>query len=139
LRSRFHVHVLNDLSVCEFLLKENKLTSGDFSGRGIYGFSGERWNPETDARGFASVLSEVVVGGPASDEAAVPADVPMFVSATIKARLSGESRRRSSFGNVFETRKRHDFGSVAGADSAEVVGFVGWVEFLEHFRESHPS
>jgi hypothetical protein len=107
----------------------------DLSGQGIRGFSDEGWNPTTDVRGFVSILFEIVVGGPASDEAAVAADVPEFVSEMIEAGLSGESRRLSSFQDIFETLKQHDFGIVAGVDSAEVLDFVGWIEFLEQSRE----
>jgi hypothetical protein len=82
-----------------------------------------------------SILFEIVVGCPANDEAAIPADVPTFVSEMIEVGLSSESRSLSSFRDIFETLKRHDFGIVAGVDSAEVLRFVGWVEFLEESRE----
>jgi hypothetical protein len=107
----------------------------NLSDRAIRGFSDEGWNPETDIRGFVSILFEIVVGRPPSDEAAVPADVPMFVSEMIEEGLSGEWRRPSSFLDIFETLKEYDFRIVAGVDSAEVLSFVGWVALLEQSRE----
>jgi hypothetical protein len=53
----------------------------------------------------------------------------MFVSDLTEAGLSGESKRLSLFWDIFEILKRHDFGIMAGVDSADVLGFVGWVEF----------
>jgi serine/threonine protein kinase len=111
------------------------LSNLPLSERAICGFSKEGWNPDTDVRGFASLLFEIIVGRPASDEVSVPADVPMFVSDLIEAGLSGKSRRLSSFWDIFETLKRHDFEIVAGVDSADVLSFVGWVEWLEQSRE----
>jgi hypothetical protein len=74
----------------------------DLSGKGIRGFSSERWNLETDVLGSVSMLFEIVVGRPASADAALPADVPKFVSEGIEAEFSGEWRRLSSFQDVFE-------------------------------------
>jgi hypothetical protein len=62
-------------------------------------------------------------------------DVPTFVYEMIKSGLSGEWRRLSSFQNIFETLKQHNFEIVSGVDSAEVLSFVGWVEELEQSRE----
>jgi hypothetical protein len=105
------------------------------SGRAICGFSTEGWNPETDIRGFVSILFEIIAGCPPSDKAAILADVPLFVSEMIDAGLSGESIRLPSFRDIFETLKWHDFGIMADVDSADVLTFVGWVELLEQSRE----
>jgi serine/threonine protein kinase len=105
------------------------------SGNGLSGFSREGWNPETDVRGFMSILFEIVVGYPAKDDADMPADVPTFVCEMIKSGLSDERKRWSSFRDIFETLERHDFKIVPGVDSAEVLSFVGWVEELEQNRE----
>jgi serine/threonine protein kinase len=107
----------------------------NLSKRASCGFSKEGWNPDTDVRVFASLLFEIIVGRPASEEVSVPADVPTFVSDRIEAGRSGKSRRLSSFWDIFETLKRHDFEIVAGVDSADVLSFVGWVELLEKSRE----
>jgi serine/threonine protein kinase len=105
------------------------------SGREFCGFSVEGWNAATDVRGFVSLLFEIIVGHPANDEMSIPADVPNFVSEMIEAGLSRKSRRLSSFRDVFEILKQHDFGIVAGVDSADVLSFIGWVELLEQSRE----
>jgi hypothetical protein len=43
------------------------------SGNGPSDFSREGWNPEMDIPGFVSILFEIVVGRPATDEAEIPA------------------------------------------------------------------
>jgi hypothetical protein len=96
----------------------------DLSGKGIRGFSGERWNPETDIRGFASVLFEIAVGRPASHEASVPADVPLFVSEMIETGHSGAWKRLSSFRDVFKTLKQYNFEIMAVVDYPDVLAFV---------------
>jgi hypothetical protein len=53
----------------------------------------------------------------------------------IKTGFSRHPRRVPSFRDVLKTLKRHNFAIVSGVDSAEVLAFVGWVEFLEQFRE----
>jgi hypothetical protein len=128
------------LTTTNILLDSNhRIEITDFlislSRRTHYGISGEGWNPETDIRGFVSVLFEIIVGRPVSDETSVPADVLPFVSDMIEAGLSGESRRLSSFWDIFETLKQHNFEIVSGVDSEEVFRFVGWVELLEQARE----
>jgi serine/threonine protein kinase len=104
-------------------------------GQAISGFSGKEWDPQTDIRGFASLLFEIVVGCPASDETNVPDDVPIFVSEMIRAGILSRARRLSSFVQMFQTLKQHDFKIVAGVDSADVLAFVNWVELLEQSRE----
>jgi hypothetical protein len=106
----------------------------DLSGKGICGFSGERWNAEMDVRGFVSILFEIVVGHPATDEMDIPTDIPNFVSEMIKIGFSSEWRRLPSFRDIFEILKRHNFEIMSGVDSGEVSIFVEWVEFLEQSR-----
>jgi hypothetical protein len=105
------------------------------SSRDVYGFSSEGWNPKRDIRGFVSILFEIIVGRPLNDETYITADVPMFVSDMIEAGLSNEKRGLSSFRNIFEILKCHDFRIVPGVGSAEVLTFVDWVEQLEQSRE----
>jgi hypothetical protein len=105
------------------------------SGNGLSDFSNEKWNPEIDIRVFVLILFEIVVGHPANDETDIPADVPMFVCEMIKTGLSGEWRKLSSFLDIFETLKQHNFEIVSGVDSEEVLAFISWVEELEQFRE----
>jgi hypothetical protein len=102
--------------------------------QGICGFSRERWNPEMDVRGFVSNPFEIVVGHPVKDEMDVPADIPRFVSEMIKAGLSGEWRRLSSFPHLFETLQQHDLEIVSGVDSAEGWAFMDSVSLLEQSR-----
>jgi hypothetical protein len=105
------------------------------SRNGLSGFSREGWDPETDLRGFVSILFEIVVDRLAKDEADIPADVREFVSEMIKSGLSGECRRLSSFQDILETLKQHDFRIVSGVEPAEVLSFGGWVAELEQSRE----
>jgi hypothetical protein len=53
----------------------------------------------------------------------------------IQSGLSGEWRKLSSFQDIFATLKQHDFGTVSGIDSAEVLSDVRWFEELEQCRE----
>jgi hypothetical protein len=101
----------------------------------ILAFQGKKWILETDVRGFASPLFEIVVGSPAKDEAVISADVPKSVSKMIKSGLSDKSRRLPSFWDIFEILKQNNFEIMAGIDLAEVLGFINWVEFLEISRE----
>jgi hypothetical protein len=103
----------------------------DLSGKGISDFSRQRWNAEMDVHGFVSILIEIVVGRPAKDEMDIPTDIPTFVSKMIKTGLSNEWRRLSSFLDIFETLKQHNFEILSGVDSGEVSTFVEWVELLE--------
>jgi hypothetical protein len=136
-------HVLGRIHGClttkSVLLDSNhRIQIADFlsrlSGDGFSGFSSERWNPERDIRGFVPILFEIIVGRPAKDEADIPAPVPMFVCEMIKSGLSGEYGRLPWFCDIFETLKRHDFGIVSEANSAEVFSSVSCVEELEHFQ-----
>jgi hypothetical protein len=88
----------------------------DLSGQGISGFSRERWNPETDIRGFASVLFDILVACPVIDGVNVPANIPRFVSEMIRTRFSREWRRLSSCQDIFEILKQHNFQIVSGVD-----------------------
>jgi hypothetical protein len=90
---------------------------------------------EADVRGFASLLFEIVVGSPAKGEVSISTDVPWSVSDLIKTGLSRKSRRQSSFIDIFEILEDHNFEIMAGVDSAEVLTFVKWVEFLERSTE----
>jgi serine/threonine protein kinase len=75
----------------------------------VRGFSGRGWTPQTDVRAFASILSEIVIGGPANGEAFVPTEVPEFVSTIIKKGLSPESEIPLSFNDLFEILKSNNF------------------------------
>jgi hypothetical protein len=100
-------------------------------------FSGERWSPDPDVRGFLSILIEIIIGHPAmlsgvgKDPVIVPTDIPMFVSKLIEARQLPKSRIRQTFNDIFDVLKDHDFRIVPGVDSDDVLAFVRWVESFE--------
>jgi hypothetical protein len=56
------------------------------SEKGADVFSGERWSPDPDVRGFTSILFEIIVGHPpmlsgiVNDEEILRTDIPVFVS-----------------------------------------------------------
>jgi hypothetical protein len=52
----------------------------------------------------------------------------------IQTGFSSEWRRLSSFRDIFEILKQHNFEIVPGVDSEEVSTFVEWVELLEQSR-----
>jgi serine/threonine protein kinase len=93
------------------------------------GFSEQRWTPQTDIYGFASILFEIVVGRPANGEGSVPTNIPSFVSRIIKTGLW--SKKRCSFADVLEILKENNFQIEDGVDSAEVFAFISWVESAE--------
>jgi serine/threonine protein kinase len=99
--------------------------------------SGERWSPDLDARGFALILFEIIVGYPimlsrvGNVQIRVPINVPMFVLELIEAHQSPGSRRQQTFNDVFNILKENDFRIVSGVDLADVLTFVNWVESFE--------
>jgi hypothetical protein len=95
------------------------------------GFSGEGLTREKDIEAFASILFEVVVGRPANGETSVPANIPTFVSSIIESGLWLKSKSKCSFHDIFEILKENDFLIEDEVDSAEVSGFVSWVESAE--------
>jgi hypothetical protein len=88
-----------------------------------------------DIRGFVSILSEIVVGGPANDETAVPSSIPQFIPEMIEIGVWGESMRLSSFRATCDTRKRHDFKIMSNLDSVKVLSFIGSIEFLAQWQQ----
>jgi hypothetical protein len=74
---------------------------------------------------------EIIVGHSVKDEMDMPGDIPRFVSELIKIGFSREWKRLSSFRDIFEILKQHNFEIVSGVDSGEVSTFVDWVELLE--------
>jgi hypothetical protein len=99
--------------------------------------SSERWSPNSDIRGFVSILIEIIVGHPVilsgveQCEVTLPRDVPVFVSELIESGQSREWRIGHSFNDIFEILKTNDFEIVSGVDSADVLAFVDWVESNE--------
>jgi serine/threonine protein kinase len=98
-------------------------------------FSAGGWTPERDIQAFASILSELVVGDPATSEISISTGIPDFVSRIIDSRPFLTSRTRYSLNTVLEILKENDFRIEGGVDSAEVSRFVSWVESAEQFDE----
>jgi hypothetical protein len=103
----------------------------------VGGFSGNRWLPKTDIRGFGSILFEIIFGHSAklldvsNNQMIVHPNVPVFVSEIIAASQSPTMRTKESFRDVFDILKKNDFAILAGVDSADVLSFVNWVESFE--------
>jgi serine/threonine protein kinase len=95
------------------------------------GFSARGWTPEKDIQAFASILSELVFGHPPQDEVSIPTGIPDFVSEIIESGLSPISGSSYSFNTILDILKENNFQIEAGVDSAEVSGFVSWIESTE--------
>jgi hypothetical protein len=98
-------------------------------------FSGRKWSPTGGISGFAAIVFEIVVGGPApapdrtgNGEKLFGAEIPPFLSEMIVEGLSGESPSNRSFIDIIEVFKENQFGIVAGVDIEEVYRFVEWIE-----------
>jgi serine/threonine protein kinase len=99
--------------------------------------SDEKWSPDQDVRGFASILFEIIVGHPvilsdaANDEAISLSDIPVFVSELIASGRSRECRIGQSFNDIFDILKTNEFKIMSGVDSVDVLAFVDWVKSFE--------
>jgi serine/threonine protein kinase len=124
---------MTDFGVMCEEIEENE-SDGDVDFRG---FSGAEWSPNIDIEGFVSIWIEILVGHPATlsdfsnGEMILPADVPMFVLEMISADQSPDRGISESFNHIFDVLKANDFGILSGVDSAEVLSFVTWIEWLE--------
>jgi serine/threonine protein kinase len=101
-------------------------------GTQLDGFSGKRWTLERDIQAFASILFELVFGHPPPSETSILTGIPGFVSRIIESGLSPLSRRHYSFDIILNILKQNGFRIEDGVDSAEVSGFVSWVESAEY-------
>jgi hypothetical protein len=101
-------------------------------GTQLGGFSGTGWTSDKDIQAFASILFELVFGGPSRGEVSIPTAIPDFVSKIIESGLSLTSRRSCSFNTILDILKQNDFKIEDGVDSAEVSAFVSWVESAEY-------
>jgi hypothetical protein len=84
------------------------------------GFSGEGWTSEKDTRAFASILFELVFGGPREGEVSIPTGIPSFVSGIMESGFSRIPGTRQTFNTILEILKQNDFEIEEGVDSAEV-------------------
>jgi hypothetical protein len=96
------------------------------------GFATQRWMPKRDLQAFASILSRIMIPRSATDKDSVPIKIPAFVSKILESGCSSSSETLHSFDAIFETLKQNNFRIESGVDSAEVFGFVNWVESLEY-------
>jgi hypothetical protein len=101
-------------------------------GTELVDFSREGLKREKDIQAFASIVLEIMSGGPAKHEVSIPTGIPDFVSMMIKSGLSPISRTNVSFNALLEILKWNKFQIEDGVDSAEVSGFVSWVESAEY-------
>jgi hypothetical protein len=105
--------------------------NGSGEGTKLGGFFRERWTPKKDIQGFASILFEIVISGPANFESSIPMGIPAFVSKIIESGLYGTCETKYSFNNIFKILKSNDFRIDDAVDSAEVFAFVSWIESAE--------
>jgi hypothetical protein len=64
---------------------EGEMESGE--GTQLVGFSRVEWTPDKDIQACASILFELVFGGPPQGEGSIPTGIPDFVSRIIKSCL----------------------------------------------------
>jgi hypothetical protein len=96
------------------------------------GFSGSGWTAQTDVRGFALILLEIVTRRSAKSERSLPPNIPVFVSRIITTGLWSEFNIQDSFCNIFDILKQNNFEIIVDVDRAEVLAFVNWVESAEY-------
>jgi hypothetical protein len=109
-------------------ISENKSEEGPELG----GFSEQRWTPEIDVHGFASILFEIVFGCPRKNEAFIPKGAPSFVRQIIKSGLYLTSEPKYSLEDILGILKNEKFQIEDGVHSTEVSAFVSWVESAEY-------
>jgi serine/threonine protein kinase len=103
-------------------LQVGESESGSDERTKLGGFSGQKWTPQTDISGFASILFEIVVGRPANSDVSVPRNIRGFVSKIIETGLW--SKTQSSFRAILDILKANNFEIEDGVDSAEVFAFI---------------
>jgi serine/threonine protein kinase len=126
------------IEITDFGVKCEEIEANQSDGDvGAGGISDAGWSRKIDIDGFMSILIEIVVGHPATQSdvsngrVILPRDVPMFVLEMISADQSSDQKISESFNNIFDHLKRHNFEIQSGVDSAEVLSFVRWIEWLE--------
>jgi hypothetical protein len=89
----------------------------------VGGFSEESWRPDADVRGFAELLSKIVIGD-LSEESRTSESIPAFVLKIIERGQSLESKTMLSFVDIFETLKHEKFKILDEVASNEVSDVV---------------
>jgi serine/threonine protein kinase len=125
-------HCIQMVDFKPMLFEVGEIESESEEGTGLVDFSREGWKPERDIQAFASILFEIMFGHPPHGEVSIPTGIPNFVSRIIESGLSPPSRTSYSFNTILEILKQNKFQIDDGVDSAEVSGFVSWVESAEY-------
>jgi serine/threonine protein kinase len=132
------VHSDGRIEITDFgvIGEEFEVNEGDYD-VSIGGFLGAGWSPKIDIEGFALILIEMIVGHRATQsdvsngQAMLPPGVPFFVLEMISADQWAGLGISQSFNDIFDRLKKNDFEILSGVDSAEVLSFVTWIEWLE--------
>jgi serine/threonine protein kinase len=123
------------IQICDFCVKSLSEVGGNSEAIAeVGGFSGENWRPYVDVRGFAELLSKIVIGG-SSKESRTSQFIPAFVLKMIKRGQSSDSKAIVSFVEIFETLKSEKFRILEGVDPNEVSNFASWIESSETLTE----
>jgi serine/threonine protein kinase len=123
------------IQICDFCLKSlSEVECNSEAIAEVGGFSGENWRPDADIRGFADLLSQIVIGG-SSEESRSSQSILPFVLKMIEEGQSEDSKVKVSFVDIFETLKTEGFELLEGVDSNEVSNFVSWIELSEELTE----
>jgi hypothetical protein len=100
-------------------------------------FSGEKWSPDPDTRGFVSILFEIIVGHPAvlsgaaNDQKLPRRDISLSVSELILSGQSRECGTEQPFHDTFHILTNDNFEMMSKVDSVDVLACVDWVESFE--------
>jgi hypothetical protein len=123
------------IQICDFCVKSLSEVGGNSEAIvEVGGLSEESWRPEADVRGFAELVSKIVIGG-SSEESRTSQSIPTFVLKMIEQGQSSDSKATVSFVEIFETLQSEEFRILDGVDSNEVSTFVSWIELSERLTE----
>jgi serine/threonine protein kinase len=123
------------IQICDFCVQSLSEVVGNSEAIAeVGGFSGKDWRPDADVRGFAELVSKIVIGC-SSEESRTSQSIPTFVLKMIEQGQSSDSKATVSFVEIFETLKDEEFKILEGVDSKEVTNFVSWIELSEKLTE----
>jgi serine/threonine protein kinase len=123
------------IHICDFCLKGMSEVEGNSEVIAeVGGFSGANWSPDADVRGFAELLSKIVIGG-SCEERGRSGSVLAFVLKMMEQGQSSDSQAKVSFVDIFKTLKAEHFKILEGVDSNAVSNFVSWIRLSEALTE----
>jgi serine/threonine protein kinase len=101
---------------------------GEFEGQDgiemdIGGFSGDRWTPTVDIRGFTRILSEILIGASA-EQGCGSSGIPSFVFEIMENGESADLKAVQSLSDILKMLKLHNFQIIEGVDVEEVSNFM---------------